>query len=434
MNTRKLAEQGEGAQVQALRARCDTLEKMVNVSRLLSSTLNLDRLLRIIIRTAEDLLDSEAASILLEDRRTGGLQFAAATGSSAEELRRLEVPIEGSIAGTVFRSGKSLIVDNVNADPRHYVEVDRQAQFETRSILGVPMRLHGSTIGVLEAINKLDGTFDDGDAAILRILASQAAIAIHNARLVSDLRAANERLSEIDKLKSDFISIASHELRTPLGIVLGYAALLQEDVSGNLGDAAKGLYRGATQLRSVIESMTNLNFLQSEGLQLDLETVTLQDVLVEACDNWQLLAQGKGQQLLQRFPDAPVCVEVDPLRVMTVLDVLLDNAVKFTPSGGVIEVTIRPQTGRVAVCVTDNGVSIPRDELERIFEPFYQVEEHMTRKYGGLGLGLTIAQRIVQLHGGSIWAENLPQRGSRFTFCLPIMWEEAVGGCGKPAR
>lgn len=397
------------------------LERMVRISRLLSSTLDLPRLLQLIIHTAVDMLEVEAASILLEDDRTGELYFAAATGAAAKELRKIEVPMGGSIAGSIYASGEPAIVEDVLADPRHYRNSDEQAHFETRAILGVPLRVGDIVIGVLEAVNKLDSShFDDKDTQILQTLAAQAAIAIYNARLVTELREANVRLAELDKVRSDFLTIASHELRTPLAIVLGYAALLQEQTSEGFSDQAKALLRGARRLQGIIKSITNLSYLESGKVELAPSRVILQELLENICDDWEPLLAGKHQQLRRSFPSKPIPVVVDRDRIVTALGNLFNNAVEFTPTEGLIEVAIRPQTGKVAVSVTDTGVGIPPDELERVFEPFYQVEDPMKRRHQGIGLGLSVARQIVELHGGRIWAESVKDRGSRFTFTLPL--------------
>jgi len=409
------------SRLDALEQETIRLKRMVRISRLLSSTLDLSRLLQLIIQTAMDMLRVEGASILLEDPRTGDLYFAAATGAAAEELRDIEVPMEGSIAGSIYTSGKPLIVQDVGADPRHYSGSDEYVQFETRALLGVPLRVQERVIGVLEAVNKRDGSrFDEEDREILQILGAQAAVAIYNAQLVTDLREANTRLAELDRIRSDFLTVASHELRTPLGIVLGYAGLLREEQDESVSQQAEALLRGARRLQRIIKSMTDLSYLESRRARLNLASVVIQDLLEEVCSDWQPLVEEKQQRLLCHLPAPPFTVTVDRERIEAVLNNLLNNATDFTPAGGTIKVNLYPQTGKIAVSVTDTGPGIPTGELERIFEPFYQVEDPMTRQHQGVGLGLSVARQIVELHGGRIWAESEEGRGSRFTFTLPL--------------
>lgn len=396
------------------------LEKLVRISRMLSATLDLNQLLQIILDTASETLGAESTSILLEDARTGELYFAAATGTPVEELRKIKVPMEGSIAGTIYRTGEPQIVNDFQKDPRHFKGVDEKIEHVTHSLIGVPMVVRQRCIGVLEVVNKREGLFTEEDVRILSDLAAQAALAIENARLVARLREANLRLAELDKLKSDFISIASHELRTPLGLILGYASFLQEQVSADMSAQVEMVLRAATQLQSLIETMTNLQYLESGAFQLKREELVLQDIAAEVVLEWRPMADNKRQTLRERYPYKPVRVFADRSMLNTIIANLLHNAIKFTPTGGTIEVAIQVQTSTVAVSVTDTGPGIPKEDLERIFEPFYQVEDHLTRHHDGLGLGLSVARGMVESHGGRIWAESVPGRGSRFVFTLPL--------------
>jgi signal transduction histidine kinase len=410
-----------------LAQRLRELELMVQVSRTLTSTLDLERLLELIIKTAAELVNSQDASIILEDRRTGALVFRAAAGPKSDQLVNMQVPIEGSIAGTVFKSQKPLIVGDTKSDPRHYDEVDRDIEFDTQSILAVPMIFKKRAIGVLEAVNKLNhGQFGEHDVQTLSTLATQAAVAIENARLVAELQKANARLAELDRLKSDFIAIASHELRTPLGLILGYASFLREEAD----DAASGqldvVLKAATQLQGLIEDMVNLTHLEAGSAELELSEWDLQEVIQEAIKAQRQFALSKSLEIRQSLPVAAMRMRADREKIRIVLDNLLNNAIKFTPGGGRIQVAVRPQTGMVAVSVLDTGIGIPAHELEHIFDRFYQVESHLTRREGGMGLGLCIVRGMVELHGGRVWAESVPGRGSRFTFTLPILWKDAT--------
>jgi signal transduction histidine kinase len=409
----------------SLPQRVRELELMIQVSRILTSTLDLERLLKLISKTAAELVNSQDASIILEDPRTGTLVFLAAAGPKSDELKKIQVPIKGSIAGTVFKSQEPLIVQDTGTDPRHYSGVDRDLEFETYSLLAVPMIFKERPIGVLEAVNKLNhGRFSEHDVQILSTLASQAAVAIENARLVAELQEANVRLAELDQLKSSFIAIASHELRTPLALILGYATFLREEADDAASEQIDMVLQGAIQLKGLIEDMVNLSHLEAGSAELDLSEFILQDVIQRAIEAQQQFADTKSLEIRQSLPAAAICVRADLEKISIVLNNLLNNAIKFTPAGGRIQVAVRLQTGIVAVSIADTGIGIPQNELERIFDQFYQVESPLTRREGGMGLGLSIARGIVELHGGRIWAESVPGRGSRFTFTLPILWED----------
>src|SRR5262245_5218438 len=162
------------------------LKLLVELSVTLNSTLELDTLLQLITGTATQLLDCEAASILLYDEKQERLYFAAATGSNPRKLAEIPVPIDSSLAGTIFRTNKPIILNTVAQDPRHFTGVSDQVQLHVRSLVGVPMMMKDRVIGVLEGINKREGDFGESDESILSVTASHAATAIHNARLFRD--------------------------------------------------------------------------------------------------------------------------------------------------------------------------------------------------------------------------------------------------------
>ncbi len=417
-------EAGPDADTADLTRRVTRLERMVTIGHLLNSTLDLSELLELIIKTAAELVNTQTASIMLLDERTEELFFAAATGETQEKLRQIKVkvPLEGSIAGAIYRTGEPAIVDDVRDDSRHYSGVDRSISFHTQSILGVPLQVRNRRIGVLEALNKLEEErFDQEDVQVLSTMASHAAVAIENARLVARLREANRRLSDLDRMKTNFISIASHELRTPLTIVQGYASFLRAQASPGTSTELDMVLKGAGKLQAVIDQMTNLSYLNATTGDLVKEEFVLQKVLQEVCQEWQSLAETKSLTLRAKLPQAPIYINGDVKRITLAMNNLLNNAVKFTPEGGHIEVAIAMHTGRVSVSVSDTGIGIPQGELTRIFDGFYQVEDHLVRHHEGLGLGLAIAKEVVTLHGGRIWAESIEGRGSRLIFTLPVV-------------
>jgi signal transduction histidine kinase len=391
------------------------LARIVEVSLTLNSTLDPEQLLQFIIKTASDLLDCEAASIMLYDEKRGELFFAAAAGSDPKQLASIPVPLEGSIAGTIFLENRPLIINNAQTDPRHYAQVGEQINFQTRTLLGVPMRIRSRVTGVLEALNKRSGEFTAADTDLLTVIASQAAVAIQNARLIQALQKAYDELSRVDKLKSDFISIASHELRTPLGVLLGYATFLQEDSQGQASEMAAKVLNSALKLRELVEAMTNLNLIQVGSTRIDLKPIAIQQVVQVACKEIQMTAEVKNQKLLLSLPEKALIVQADAEKLKLVFVNMLNNAVRFTQPDGEIHVSAYPMHNEAWVEIRDNGVGIPAGELENIFKDFYQVEDHMTRRVGGLGLGLSIARGIVKLHNGRIWAES-PGKGQGATF------------------
>jgi signal transduction histidine kinase len=401
-------------------ARVRRLERILEISRELTSTVALEPLLEKIGAMAAELTDSAGSSILLRDTRTGELRFCTAAGVPPGQLADIPVPIEGSIAGTVLTSGEPLIVLDAQADPRHYGEVRQQSGLEVRSLLAVPLQIKDRCIGVVEAVNKRGGReFAQEDVETLMALAAQAAVAIENARLVGALRKAYDRLGQLDRLKSDFIAIASHELRTPLSLILLYAAVLRGQLGDAPGTQVEAVQRAAMRLKNIIDTMLNLRYLETGQMDLATARFDLRAEVEGACEDYEALAETGGVDLFADVPDREVLVLADREKVRVMLDNLISNAVRFTLPGGRVRVVLRGQGDEAEVAVIDTGVGIAPEELERIFDRFYQVEDPMTRRHGGMGLGLPIVKELVHLHGGRVWAESVPGQGSRFVVALP---------------
>ncbi len=411
-----------------LRYMAEQLARLIEVSVTLNSTLNLDELLRFIILTATEIIDCESVSILLYDEKSGRLVFAAATGSDPKRLSETPVPLDSSLAGTIFRENKIISLSDVQNDPRHYAMVSKHVDFEVHNILGVPMRIKDKPTGVLEALNKRDGNFDESDADILSVIASQAAVAIHNARLVKALQDAYNELRAADQLKTNFLALASHELRTPLGVIIGYASFLQEESPGELSDHAKQVLNAAMQMRVLVDAMTNLNMLRSKDMVMHRLAVPMQQILRGAYGDVKRLADAKGQQVTLDLPGKPIPVKCDPDKLTSAFVNLLDNAVRFTPDGGKIVIGAKAQTGgEVLTWVQDTGKGIPEGELKKIFQEFYQIEPHTTRKHGGMGIGLSIARGLIEAHGGKVWAESPGLgKGATFKVLLPFLGTTAL--------
>ena len=405
------------------------LARLVEVSVTLSSTLDLRQLLTYIIGAAAELLNTEAASIMLYDEKLNELHFAAATGSDPHELAKIPVPLEGSIAGAIFRENKPMIINDVTKDSRHFGGVGEKINFQSQKLVGVPMRIKDRVTGVLEALNKKDQrAFTETDARILAILASQAAVAIENARLVEHIQDAYSELGKLDKMKSDFIAIASHELRTPLGVILGYATFLREEAKGEAGEYAKAVLDSAVHMRRLIEDMTNLRFMEVGQMSMHREPLDARELLLEARKDILPLADAKSQKIIAHAYEAPLVVMADRAKTLVVLSNLLTNAVRFTQEGGLIEMRCFPKGAEAWIQVKDNGRGIPQGDLERVFQGFFQVEDHMVRKTGGLGIGLSIVRGTIKQHGGRVWAESEGEgKGATFSFTLPLSRPSGTG-------
>jgi len=241
----------------------------------------------------------------------------------------------------------------------------------------------------------------------------------------------NEELRRLDELKSEFLAMVSHELRTPLTAIVGYSRLLLRQVHGPLTDKQKehqeAIFRSAQRLTDLINELLDVSRLESGRVELTPRPVDARLVVDHAIAVVAVAAQAKRIQISNEVTAEASAVSADPERLQQVLVNLLSNAVKFTPDGGRVTVASGRHKDQVWIAVTDTGVGIPRDELARIWDPFYQVESTLRRRHGGSGLGLTIVRRLVELHGGLVRAESDGEnRGSRFTFTLPVATSPVV--------
>ena len=400
------------------------LARLVEISRVLNSATNVDELLHYIIKRAAALTSSEAASILLLDPHTRQLYFRAASNSPSMTLTNIPIPLDGSIAGAILQQNRPMLIADVTKDARWNPDVSQAINFQTRCILGVPMHdADRQAVGVLEALNKQHGRFTRQDAETLTILADIAGVAIARAQLTEDLQKAYRELNELDQVKTDFIAVASHELRTPLSVIMGYVSFLREEADAEMAGQLDSVMDAAVHLRNLIQDMLNLRYVDAGEAMLDLQTVDLGELLVEMTAVPDETAVSRHQTITGYPSPTPLPVHIDRDMMLTVFTNLLHNAIKFTPEGGQISLRLAQHGHEAWFSICDPGIGIPADKLEWIFKRFCQVETSMRRRYEGLGLGLSIAKDLVELHNGRIWAESTPQQGSTFTVALPLLPE-----------
>lgn len=403
-----------------IRKKIQKIAQLVEISAILNSTLKPELLLQNILVSAADLLDCCVISILLYDEREKELRFAATSSVNIDQLEQIPVPLNNSLAGTIYTENRHLVINNTKDDPRHYDEVGDEVGLQVDSLLGVPMRIKDRVTGVIEALNKEEGEFTDFDVSLLLVVASQAAISMHNAQLIQALQKANVELSQADKLKRDLMAVASHELRTPLGNILGYATLLYEDAIDENKPLASSILKASSKLRAVLDDIANMNLLYTGEADLDFNDTTLQQVIDYAREEVQATVNNEDHTVVYQVPEEPIPLRIDLPKMSVVFVNLLLNAIRFTPVEGEIVLSVSDRGDEIMVSISDTGRGIEKDSLEKIFEVFYQEDDHMTRRYGGLGLGLSIARELVNLHGGRIWAESEGfGKGSVFQVVLP---------------
>jgi signal transduction histidine kinase len=405
----------------------EQLTALGEVGRAVSSTLDLETVLTTIVARAVQLsgLDggvvfeydkgpeefvqrvaTEAGRALAEARRTTRIRKGEGVlGQTAITLEPVQVPditVPGAYAG---RLRDPLIGSGV------------------RAILAVPMVREGELIGCLGVTRNRPGEFAAETIDLLRTFATQSALAIQNARLFREIADKSRQLEAASRHKSEFLANMSHELRTPLNAVIGFSEVLLQRMFGDLNakqdEYLKDIHSSGQHLLSLINDILDLSKIEAGRMELAPAPFHLPSALDYAVTLVKERAARHGIALVLDLDPRLGDIVGDERKVKQVLLNLLSNAVKFTPEGGRIALKAGQKGGAVEIAVTDTGVGIAPEDQAAIFEEFRQVGHDETRKQEGTGLGLTLARKFVELHGGRIWVESQPGRGSTFTFTLP---------------
>lgn len=380
-------------------------ERMMEISRQLNSTLDLGALLNKIIKAATELTETEEASIMLIDPTTGELRFEAASNMTPGAMATITTPMEGSLAGWVATTGETVLVEDTRNEKRFFSQVDKILRFNTRNLVGVPMETHGKIIGVLEAINKIDDRpWTDEDIETLSTLAAQAAIAIENARLFQ---------------QSDFIDEMVHELRTPLAALKASTVLLLRDLPEERRvDIIRTMQSETERLSRMATDFLDLARLESGRTRLNLEIFDSYELVRESLEI--VRHQADEKDLGMEIAGGQLPIKADRSKTKQVLLNLLTNAIKYNRENGTITCHIdvdEEDASWIRFAVADTGPGISEEHQRRMFEKFFRVPGSEATQ--GTGLGLVIAKRIVEQHGGRMWLESQLGVGSSFLFTMP---------------
>lgn len=396
-------------------------EHLLDTLRTFGTGQDYQSVLQTIITVASELTNSEVASILKYDEADGYLHFVAVPLIHRDSMQTLRVPLDESIAGWVYRHASHLVIQDVKGDKRFYSEVDKTAKFQTHSIIAIPLLVKGKPVGVLEAINKTSRAHYNGeDVIILETLAFQAALIIENMRLEQHAAQIQSGADRLEQMKKDFIAISSHELRTPLGLILGHSTFLREVVDEKHQEQLDAIIRSGEKLKEIIETLSDVENFQSGAARIRMEKIFISDLISKIVHSFHEMAKEKKIELDLDHKKTGLFLEGDAEKIEIAIGNLLKNALTFTPEGGHISITIEQVQEHVKVTIIDDGVGIPAKELPYIFERFYQVESHLRRQHSGMGLGLSVAKVMIDMHGGKIWAESTPDQGSQFAVLLPL--------------
>jgi signal transduction histidine kinase/HAMP domain-containing protein len=402
--------------------RVETLRRLHSLLRTAYRVTDLQEILARASEAIAAFTRAERVWFYLHDPDTNRLEAAWPGWNVSEELAsQLRISVEApSIASMVFKSGEVYVSNDLGHDP--YANRRLGEAMGAESAIFCPVKTEDKTLGIAVATNR-PGGFGHEEVDAMTSLADAASLLISNVRLYAMLTGTVEELRRASRLKDHFLQNVNHELRTPLTAIVGWTDLLEEQKvdESTLQRGLKQVRQSARVLLALIDDLLDLARMDRGALSLELRPVQLGDVIQRSLDTVRLMAEARGVVLIQApLPDAMVPVRADGLRLQQILWNLLANAIKFTPRHGRVIVRVDREPERYLVSVEDDGIGIPEAELAHIFERFRQVDGSPTRRHPGMGIGLALARSLVELHGGTIWAESLSGRGSRFTFSLPI--------------
>jgi signal transduction histidine kinase/ActR/RegA family two-component response regulator len=432
-----------------LEEQVEDLRRLHEMTVRLTGNLDVESVLRDVLQAAIAVPGADRGLLSLSDAERPGLAPAVHTGfdpSFVDEVRR--VPTGGGACGTAYAERRQVVVEDVTTDPVFVAHRETAERGGFRSCHSTPLvTRRGEIIGVLSLFFPIPRRPSDRELRLMDLHARIAADAIENARLHHRLQReledrkeslAREHIARAEaesanRMKDEFLATVSHELRTPLNAILGWAHILRAGTPDE-ATVARGIEvieRNAQTQRQLVEEVLDASRVITGSLRLTVAPVDLAAVINSATDSVRFLAEAKGVELIVTLDPAARQISGDATRLQQMVWNLLSNAIKFTAAGGRVEVRLTRTDGQAQIQVVDTGEGIPADFLPFIFDRFRQADSTITRRHGGLGLGLAIVRHLAELHEGSVQAESAGEGyGSTFTIRLPLR-----GGveAGRPA-
>ncbi len=390
---------------------------LLAVSQAVSQSLDLQEVMDSALQKVARSMNVDASHVHL--RENGRLVLHGYHGFTPQVVEQIRlIALDDGVISTVFKQSEPVTISGIaGTEPLPASLVNGGY----RSYAGIPLNIMGECLGVMGVAACAERSFSPRDLELLTAIGREISIAVRNAQLYEDASSA-KALRELDTLRTEFLANVSHQLRTPLAVIKGSASsLLQPDVSFDepaWREFLQFIDRDADRLSHLVEELLMMSRLEAGALEVRKEQLNLGAVVESVKDRLDNLAAKHRLQI--DIPDCLPQVMVDDSRIGEVLSNLVENATKYSEEGTLITIAARPADKEVIVSITDEGIGIPTELHEKVFERFFQIESANTKqKRSGTGLGLAICRGIVEAHGGRIWVESEPGKGSRFCFTLP---------------
>ena len=413
---------------EAIQRRNEYLAASAEIGRLVTSTLDLETIFTRSVNLIVERFGFYYASVFIIEETGFNAILQEATGKAGKMLKERKHSLavgSNSTVGKATGSGEVVTVNDVALDPIHK---HNPLLPETKAEAAIPLKIGRRIIGVLDIQSTEVNAFSEDDIAILQLLADQIAVGIDNARSYNIAQQAVEEMREVDRLKSQFLANMSHELRTPLNSIIGFARVILKGIDGPITELQQqdltAIFNSGQHLLGLINDILDLSRIEAGKMELTFDEVNMAELISSVMSTATGLIKDKPISLKREIPEDLPLVRADAMRVRQVLINFLSNAAKFTEEGEIIvKAQIEESTkGQpvVMVEVIDTGPGIALEDQTKLFQPFSQVDASLTRKVGGSGLGLSICQHLIQMHGGHIGVHSDIGKGSTFYFSVPV--------------
>jgi signal transduction histidine kinase len=412
------------AQLHRMQAANDKLRVMSESSRVFLRYEEVDALMPMALHQVLGATGTGAGFALVLNHHTGEHDLKAARGDVDEELlRRMKELGIVELAALGAERYEKVTGPGVG---RLLKVVDR-AGFH--GMLTAPLEAQEELLGMVCLLYRRDEAVSDEAVVTIRALSDQIALVVRNMQYNEELARKNRELTHLDELKSDFMATMSHELRTPLTSIIGYSDMLLSGMTGELNEKQTvfidSILKGGETLLGLINDILDLTKIEAGRLELNREPLDLRAALLGVLPVVKPRAQEKRIRISTFLPTDLPLVNADPSKFNQILMNLLTNGIKYTHDNGSVSVEARPVDGMVEIWVNDTGMGIAKEDQEKVFQRFTQIDSSATRSQGGTGLGLAIVRELVELHGGTIRVQSKLGKGSSFIFTMPISTKPA---------
>lgn len=400
-----------------------------------------------VLKVICDELDFHFGSIILIDEKEKGSMFTSYNlpPQYPQLVNKVSAPVLSSPSGASVETGDIVVVNEVLTDPRLTPWHELLKELDIQTIVWVPLFSKGKAFGTYNLYDsKNKRTLEENEKSILNQLSVLFSMAIRSNEYIDEisekslkleneiivrkqvekqLRMAKASLEASNKVKDEFLTNMSHEFRTPLNAIMGYANIMMMDEQDpESQESLNHILDASSNLLNIINSVLNFTEIESAPMEITATTFSMVDLLDEIYDNFFEQAERKKLFFsIGKKPGVPVHVRGDEYKVNLIISNIVDNAIKFTERGMVRVTYTSHNSGNIVITITDTGIGIPAGKQEEIFAPFNQVDNSSTRQYGGIGLGLTIARKLIQRLNGKISLESTPGKGTTFTIEFPLL-------------